>query len=74
LGSGRTELKAAFGQLVIPFKSDSLGWVDRRTLRLFRFDDLEKRLEMLADAVPHRDLPVFYTAIDRPGRYGLIGE
>lgn len=67
------DVKGVFVTLLIPFQSETLGWVKRETLKLFRFDTKKKRFEMVNDALLHPKHSVAYASIDKAGIYGLIG-
>ena len=65
--------KGANAWLFLPFDPDRLGWIDKRTLRLFRFDTTRNRFERVEYGLPHASEPVVCAAVEKPGIYGLIG-
>ena len=59
--------------LIVPFDQSRLGWINVRTLRLFRFDARKRRFEPLDDSRVDARAGVVYAPVSQHGEYGIVG-
>jgi hypothetical protein len=59
--------------LIVPFDRSRLGWINSRTLRLFRFDARRRRFEPLTESRVDAKAGIVYAPISQRGDYGIAG-
>jgi photosystem II stability/assembly factor-like uncharacterized protein len=61
------------GILVLRFNRKKLGWVDRESLRIFRWDEKAKQFLKVPGSCVGLERDYVYARISRPGQYSIIG-